>query len=106
VRTGAIVDELLLLPEQRRRLPRAESSRKCFGLLMLLLVSAVIQGTLQGRCTKADFITYYKDASTRRTVKRVFYTGNPHLAAANSAICFKLCSSFSLMSIRWFLFQS
>jgi hypothetical protein len=34
--------------------------------------------------TKADFITYYEDAATRRPVKWVFYTGNnpsinPHL---------------------------
>jgi hypothetical protein len=43
-------------------------------------------------CTKADFFTYYP-------VKWVFYTGNPHLAAANSAIYLKLCSSFSLVSI-------
>jgi hypothetical protein len=36
--------------------------------------------------TKGDFITYYEDATTRRPVKWVFYTGiNPHLtAAANS----------------------
>jgi hypothetical protein len=50
-------------------------------------------------CTKADFITYYEDANTRRPVKWVFYTGNPHLVAANSAICLKLCSNFSSVSI-------
>jgi hypothetical protein len=49
VRTSAIADELMLLPEQRRRLPRAESSRKHSGLLkLLLLLSSAIQENLQG----------------------------------------------------------
>jgi hypothetical protein len=98
VRTG---DELLLLPEQRRRLPQAESSRKRSGLLMSLLLSAAIQGTLQGRrilfsilrlgwlaanaaylsCTQDDGFDCHgctkADFFTYYPVKWVFYTGNP-----------------------------